>query len=631
MSVKLITLNFKGYELPIFKESRRGDWYEYGSERPYKNTYPDFLTKLYNESSKHATIINAKTNFIVGKGFAISRDVSFKERAQIDAFLRTTNDIDNMTDLLYKIVKDKKVYGGFCMQVMIDANKKITALEHINFGNVRKAIEDEDKYFYTDDWKARSPENNEDFTELRLFPFDDSINTTTNYIIYYKEYRPDLHIYPLGDYIPAVPYLEADVEIANFTLQNIKNNLSAGYIISFNNGEPTEEEMQVIERRFKEYATGSDNAGKPLLSFTDQNSDHPQIIPIPTNGQDDRFNSLNKQIREEIYTAHGVTSPMLFGIKDNTGLGNNADELRTAAELYQNLYIDPEQDTLNEIFNELINFNGLPKVLKIVKIEPVQKALSEQTIVSVMTQDELREKIGLAPLEARERVMMDDQTDDFIFEKLKDSGYRESELEIIQTFNEPITCMKDAEELEDKFLNNYSFAIGMVLTESEKKVLEILKADPKMPVTEIGKALNMDVESVNKTIQSLQDVGALTKDFIPTDEAISSIQIPDEKIFVVYKYALSPRLRGEPILLDTSRGFCRQMIGLGRLYTLDQLKMLHNDFNWSGWDIFTKRGGWYTIPRERNARGEVINPEETLIHRPFCRHIWQQQVVRIKR
>ena len=123
MSVKLITLNFKGYELPVFKESRKGDWYEYGSERPYKNTYPEFLTKLYNESSKHATIINAKTNFIVGKGFAINRDVSFMERAEIEAFLRTTNDIDNMTDLLYKIVKDKKVYGGFCMQVIINSNK----------------------------------------------------------------------------------------------------------------------------------------------------------------------------------------------------------------------------------------------------------------------------------------------------------------------------------------------------------------------------------------------------------------------------------------------------------------------------------------------------------------------------
>jgi hypothetical protein len=33
----------------------------------------------------------------------------------------------------------------------------------------------------------------------------------------------------------------------------------------------------------------------------------------------------------------------------------------------------------------------------------------------------------------------------------------------------------------------------------------------------------------------------------------------------------------------------------GRLYTLDQLKLLRNDFNQTGIDIFTKRGGWYTI------------------------------------
>ena len=623
MSVKLITLNFnKGYELPTFKESRKGDWYEYGSERPYKNCYPDFLTKLYNESSKHATIINAKTNFIVGKGFGIVGNVTFQERAIIQGFLRHPNEDENMTDLLCKVVKDKKVYGGFCLQVMINANGKIASLEHINFGKVRKGVEDEETYYYTDDWKSRNPENNEDFKELKLFPFSDQVNTSTNYIIYYKEYRPDLNVYPLGDYVSAIPYLEADSEIANFTLQNIKNNLTAGYLVSFNNGEPTEEEMADIERRFKDYATGTDNAGKPLLSFTDQNSEHPQIIPIPTNGQDERFINLNTQIREEIYTAHGVTSPMLFGIKDTTGLGNNAEELRTAAELYQNLYIDPEQDILNEVFNELIAYNGLPKALHIIKIEPIMDAFSEATLVSVMTQDEIREKIGLAPLEAKDRVMMEDQTDEFIFEHLKGTGYRESELEVIQTFNEPITCIEDAEMLETNFMYNYSFAIGRIMTESEKLVLDILKDNPKMPVTEIAEALDMTIEEVNEILQSLQDIEALDKDFEPTPEAETTIQVPEEEIFVVYKYALSPKLerRGESTLKNTSRPFCMQMIGLGRRYTLDQLKTLRNGFGWTGWDIFTKRGGWYTLPGSSPA-----------IHRPYCRHIWQQQIVRIKR
>ena len=44
--------------------------------------------------------------------------------------------------------------------------------------------------------------------------------------IYYKEYRPDLGEYPMPDYIAAVPYLEADAEISNFTIQNIRNGLT---------------------------------------------------------------------------------------------------------------------------------------------------------------------------------------------------------------------------------------------------------------------------------------------------------------------------------------------------------------------------------------------------------------------
>ena len=122
MSVKLIPLDFGGYELPQFKESKKGDWYEYGTDRPYKNTYPDYLTKLYNESSKHNQIINSKVKFIVGQGFSIEGNLSFTEKAYIEAFLRTPNEDENLDDLLAKLAKDKKVYGGFALQGKLAAS-----------------------------------------------------------------------------------------------------------------------------------------------------------------------------------------------------------------------------------------------------------------------------------------------------------------------------------------------------------------------------------------------------------------------------------------------------------------------------------------------------------------------------
>ncbi len=51
---------------------------------------------------------------------------------------------------------------------------------------------------------------------------------------------------------------------------------------------------------------------------------------------------------------------------------------------------------------------------------------------------------------------------------------------------------------------------------------------------------------------------------------------------------------------------------------LSFLHYLTNDFGQSGIDIFTKRGGWY-----HNYKTDKTTP--------FCRHIWQQQVLRKKR
>ena len=641
--IKLLPLSFKASELPIFKESRRGDWYEYGSNKPYKNNYGSYLVKLLNESSKQSTIIESKTKFIVGRGFYIDKDISFSERALVEAFLRQVKE----TNLLVKIVKDKKVFGGFAIQVILNKQRKIVGLEHIDFNNIR--VGTEDNYYYTSDWN-RNPEGNEDFTEF--FNFNQEANTSDNYLIYFKEYRPDLGEYPIPDYVAAIPYLEADAEIANFTLSNIRNNLSAGYVVSFNNGEPSDEEMREIERKFKDYATGTDNAGKPLLSFTDQQADHPQIIPIPVNGQDDRFINLNKQIQEEIFTAHSIVSPMLFGIKDTSGLGSNADELRTASELYQNLQVDTEQDILEDVFNELINFNGLPKCLKIQKIEPVGKPLSEATIVGAMTSDELREKIGLPMSEVKSNKTADaisilsplvatkvldnlsveeirsliglagskevvrkfnDIEDEMIFSQLKEIGYNVKNLEVLDTRETPITCFEDAEKFEAQIKEEFL----PLLTNLEKSVLSLLIGNPKMPNTEIIKALEISIEDTQKAIASLQNKGALDIDFKPTEQGKKTIQIPDEEIFVVYKYALRT---DAPALKTHSRPFCQQMMFLansGRRYSLNQLKLLRNDFNQSGIEIFQRRGGWYHNPRLD-------------VNTPYCRHIWSQEIVRIK-
>jgi len=58
-------------------------------------------------------------------------------------------------------------------------------------------------------------------------------------------------------------------------------------------------------------------------------------------------------------TAHRVVSPMLFGIKDNTGFGNNADELKTAREQIIKYVIEPKQRFILDCFTEILEYYNI--------------------------------------------------------------------------------------------------------------------------------------------------------------------------------------------------------------------------------------------------------------------------------
>ena len=66
--------------------------------------------------------------------------------------------------------------------------------------------------------------------------------------------------------------------------------------------------------------------------------------------------------------------------------------------------------------------------------------------------------------------------------------------------------------------------------------------------------------------------------------------------------------------LKTSRGFCKELIRQDKLYTRAEINRLSNEFNT---DVWKYKGGWYTNPR-------------TDVPRPQCRHIWRQNVVKVK-
>ena len=70
--------------------------------------------------------------------------------------------------------------------------------------------------------------------------------------------------------------------------------------------------------------------------------------------------------------AHRIVSPMLLGIKDSSGLGNNAEEIKTASLLMDNTVIRPFQELLIDCFDNILAYNDISLNLYFTTLQPLE-------------------------------------------------------------------------------------------------------------------------------------------------------------------------------------------------------------------------------------------------------------------
>jgi hypothetical protein len=74
----------------------------------------------------------------------------------------------------------------------------------------------------------------------------------------------------------------------------------------------------------------------------------------------------------KVMVSHRIVSPMLVGIKDSSGLGNNAEELQTASVLMDNTVIRPLQVTILDEIEEILQFNGIDLDVYFKTLQPLE-------------------------------------------------------------------------------------------------------------------------------------------------------------------------------------------------------------------------------------------------------------------
>jgi hypothetical protein len=380
------------HKVPVMLENRSGKYITYG----FANEYPYYLLDNYRRSSKHNAIVNGKVNYIMGGGWQAGNDLTVEQQARFIKFFDGLSSTEDLNDITEKLVLDLELFNGFAIAVTWSKLGTIAKMEHIPFEKIR--VDKEEKMFQVADWY------NDDMMQLfpkvgdiEKIPAFDPENRLGKQLFYYRVYAAGVKHYPLPEYIGGNAWIEADVQVANFHNNNLRNNFWGGYLINFNNGIPTPEEQGDIERQIKRKFSGTDNAGRFVVTFNDDAAKAPTLEPLTPSDMDKQFEILNKAIQQEIFIAHRVTNPSLFGVKTEGQLGGRT-ELVEAYELFKATYVNDRVRKVERMINYLGSFNGV-EGMELIPVEPITERLSEQALLQIMTQDELREKAGLQPLE----------------------------------------------------------------------------------------------------------------------------------------------------------------------------------------------------------------------------------------
>ena len=452
-------VNLEAQTSPVITEAYGKTWIEYGTET-YKNQYPQFLIDLYYNSSTHAAIINQTAAMIAGSGLYIEDETNLEALVKLKKFIAAANSHETLQEVIDKIAFDLKLQGAYALNIIWSKDRtEISEIHHIGVEKIRAGVPNKlgkvDTYYISSDWANHRHKNNRP-QPVAAFNLKD--RTEPSQILYSSLYSPSMQIYGTPDYSGCTNWCLTDQMVSEFHLSNIKNGFAGSYFINFNNGVPTREERIQVERQIIDKFSGASNAGKVLLTFSDSKDREPTITPISVSNADKQYLALQELLTSNILTGHRVTSPMLLGIKDSTGLGNNADELNQAFEIYLNAVIKPFQANILKTLSKIFEVNQMNLPVSIKQFTPVSTKFDDDTLKEVMTQNELRSELGLEPLEeeeqtAEDEVQMSSQTptDKEILSYLE-SLEVEDEVTIEDDYH-----LLDEEQAEDEN-HNYEFA-----------------------------------------------------------------------------------------------------------------------------------------------------------------------------
>jgi hypothetical protein len=563
----------------VERVDRKG-WINYGAD----NDFPQYLRDLSHESPVHGSLVVAIGDMIAGKGIE-----SEQYQAELDAL-----DIDALT---YACAHDLKLFGGFFIEVIWSNDRTvISKLNAIPFEECRIAVNQDDDseigIFHSYDWSnTRKKKNTPEF----IPKYNYLTREAEPRQIYWCFTFTGSDTYPRPDYWSAINYIELDKQISIFHINQISNGLFPSTIINFYNGQATPEQKQQMMQDWENKMSGARNAGKVVMFFNERDQPKTEITPFPVNDADKQYQLMDTTATQKIITAHRVTTPLLFGIRETSGFGSNKDEMTTGLEIFNKQVIEPYQEKINRSITELLS-NQMPGVS--FEIVPNTPLVAEQTSVvtdanatgsttdvaatalngaqiSSLIDIVMQSSAGAVPVSSAKAIVgaafptLPAATVDAIFADVVAGSLQPQEV-----------IMSDEKKKDDSTVGDALIALGEDASE-DWLLIDAYNADE-----EIEHEFAVRTGAARPAAKSEQDA------------------IIDGKYFITrYVYAGSFRH-------DNMRPFCKKMLEAGKLYRMEDIEAM---------EFIPVNPGW-------GPNGDDVYDLKKFKGGGNCKHFWEKRV-----
>jgi len=566
---KLQIINLSNYIRPEIKEVSGKKWVLNGD----KNSFYQTIIDAYNGSPTNSAIIDSYSQFIYGKG--LTSNGKTKKPSEWAAIMSLVSKKD-----LRKICKDFEMFGESSIEVKY-INNKIQRCFHIAKQRIAPEVANEEGditgYYYSYDFANVNKYKPERFD---AFGFGEGLGERSEiYII--RDYQVGQFYYSNPSYVSGISWAKMEEEISNYSINHIQKGLSFGHIINMNCGvQESAETIQENTRQIRNHLTGSQNAGAFFLNWNDNKDSEITISALEVSDAHQQYSYLSTEARQQLCTAHKLTSPMLVGVKEASGFSSNAEEIKVGFEELMINVIRPKQEIILDGLMEIFAVNGITLDLQFenLRAEDVVESVTGETIQEVANDAaisyngaQIASAIDIFA-KVREGILTTEQAIVFLVQFLNipaavaQSLFTNQPAPITQLASQKVCCSKEDNGLSE--VADALIELGEIVDEDEWIEIDAIPVTKDLEINEI--TLN------------------LARSFASFPNVTSEQDTELFKIRYSYEGAL-----------NAQRDFCNKMVSAGRTYrkediTIAETKVVNAGFGPGGADnysIWLYKGG----------------------------------------